>query len=315
MTVTEQPPLPHTTGRGYHLSAEQVADFDRDGFLILRNRIPQDLLRDLQAAASRWIEHGERISDDNDERDDYKFAERETGRVMFRVDYLHSKGEAASLRLLGSPEVLGIAESLAGPDFVPTYESLVFKNEGDGAPIPWHQDAVHPRRHRIFNVDVYLDDSRAGQGALRVVPSSQHRVNDVCLVRDEYGWTPPGTIQVELDAGDVLVHDVMLVHGSEAVRHNPLRRTLYYEFRSAAQILTEGPWDRDWVEARMRLVPLGLGEHARSRPDADQFVWSASQDLRPSTAADEFAELRTVHLVHTAGSYCSAGDVPLPKTG
>ena len=62
---------------------------------------------------------------------------------MWRVDYIHDKGEAASLELLGSPAVLGIAESLAGPDFVPTYESLVVKKAGDGAPVPWHQDASY----------------------------------------------------------------------------------------------------------------------------------------------------------------------------
>ena len=65
---------------------------------------------------------------------------------MWRVDYIHDKGEPASLELLGSRAVLGIAESLAGPDFVPTYESMVLKAAGDGAPVPWHQDAVHRAR-------------------------------------------------------------------------------------------------------------------------------------------------------------------------
>jgi ectoine hydroxylase-related dioxygenase (phytanoyl-CoA dioxygenase family) len=56
---------------------------------------------------------------------------------------------------------------------VPTYESMVFKQEGDGQEIPWRQDPMHPRRHRIFNFAVYLDASRTGAGALRVVPGSQ----------------------------------------------------------------------------------------------------------------------------------------------
>lgn len=301
---------PHAT-TDHHLSGEQVRFFDTNGYLVLPGRVPADLLARLQDAATAWISAGLDLDPDDPARVDYHFADRPTGQIMYRIDYLHDKGQAASLELLGSPEILGIAESLCGADLVPTYESLVFKNEGDGAPIPWHQDAVHPRRHRIINIDVYLDSSRAGQGALRVLPGSQTRKNDICLVRDEHGWTPPGAVQVELEPGDVLVHDVMIVHGSEPVVDNPLRRTIYYEFRSAEQILTEGPWDRSWIDARMRLLPLALAEHVRRRPDADQFDWQATSELRPTPQDDGAEELRIAHLVHSPSSFCSAGDVAL----
>lgn len=305
-------PRPNGPASPHHLTAAEVEFFDTHGYVVLRGRVPADLLRDLQEAATAWIAAGHALAADDPAQEDFQWASRPSGEVMFRVDYLHAKGQAASLELLGAPEMLGIAESLCGPSFVPTYESLVFKNEGDGAPIPWHQDAVHPRRHRIINVDVYLDSSRAGEGALRVLPGSQTTKNDVCLVRDEYGWSPPGAVQVELEPGDVLVHDVMVVHGSEPVRDNPLRRTIYYEFRPAEQILTEGPWDRAWVEARMRLLPVALAEHARLRPTADQFGWQPADDLRPDSSGDVEVELRLAHLVHSPSSHCSAGDVPLP---
>ena len=300
-----------SAGADHHLTEDQVRFFDTHGYLVLRGRVQADLLGHLQDAATAWIAAGLDRDPGDPALADYQFAGRPTGEVMFRVNYLHAKGEAASLELLGAPEMLGIAESLCGTDFVPTYESLVFKNEGDGAPIPWHQDAVHPRRHRIVNVDVYLDSSREGEGALRVVPGSQTQQADVCLVRDEYGWSPPGAVQVELEPGDILVHDVMIVHGSEPVLDNPLRRTIYYEFRPAEQILTEGPWDRAWVDSRMRLLPLALAEHARLRPDADQFDWQPSPELRPLPQGDRDVELRLVHLVHSPTSHCSAGDVPL----
>jgi hypothetical protein len=205
--------------------------------------------------------------------------------VPYRVNYLHAKGRTESLELLGSPELLGIAESLAGPDFVPTYESLVFKSAGDGAPIPWHQDALHPRSRRITNIDVYLDDSLPGQGALRVLPGSQRTRADVCAVRDQHGWEPPGVVEVALEAGDVLLHDVMLVHGSPPTTGNALRRTLYYEFRSAQQILDEGPFDRSWVERRLRLMGPALAAHAAAFPDATPFDWRPSPELLPSRSA------------------------------
>jgi ectoine hydroxylase-related dioxygenase (phytanoyl-CoA dioxygenase family) len=294
----------------YHLSAEEIARFDRDGYLVLRDRIPRPLLERLQAAAEGWIADGRRIDPEDPAGADYHYARRGGERRLFRVDYLHGKERSASLELLGSPAVLGIAESLAGPDFVPTYESLVFKDAGDGAAIDWHQDAVHPRTHRIFNIDVYLDASRAGEGALRVAPGSQLAPVDVCRLQEEYGWDAPGVLQVELEPGDVLVHDVMIVHGSEAVQGNRLRRTIYYEFRSATQIAAEGPWDAGWVDRRLRLVPLALREHARRSPGAAAFAWNIPPGITPDVGDDDAAELRIVHGVHSPGSYCSAGSVP-----
>jgi ectoine hydroxylase-related dioxygenase (phytanoyl-CoA dioxygenase family) len=308
--------MPTTTDAlvaSYLLTDDDVRTFDENGYLVLRNRIPADLLARLQAAATTWVAEGREISEDDPAAVDYHYANRSIGRVMFRVDYVHNKGQAASLELLGSPAVLGIAESLAGSNFVPTYESLVFKNEGDGAAIEWHQDAVHPRSYRVFNIDVYLDASRIGQGALRVAPGSHRQPVDICDLKDRYGWDAPGVVQVEMEPGDVLVHDVMVVHGSEAVTGNKLRRTIYYEFRAAEQIMNEGPWDAAWVDQRLRLIPLGLAEHAATNPDKPQFQWSISDEFAPETSGDSQAELRIAHTAHSPGSYCSAGSVPVPK--
>ncbi len=300
----------------YHLSEEQIAFFDENGYLILRGWIPKPLLARLQEAGQGWIERGWTQYQNDGERTskarwdaDWAFAEREGKTVMWRVNYLHDKGFAASLELLGSPEVLGVAESLCGPNFIPTYESMVFKQEGDGKEVIWHQDAIHPRNHRIFNLDVYLDASRGEAGALLVVPKSQTARQDFCDLTDEFGWDVPDAVVVEMEPGDVLLHDVMVAHGSPATRGAALRRTLYYEFRSAEQILNEGPWDRDWIDKRLRLIPVALRAFERQFPEAVQFEWNLEADLRPKTGSDDAAELRIVHTVHTESAFCSAGDV------
>ena len=309
--VSVAPWLPEgrVSGEPYHLSAEEVRFFDDNGYLILRGRVPGPLLGRLQAATADMIAAGAAAPPGSDPID-YKFADRPSGRTMFRVDYLHNKGAEATLELLGSPAILGIAESLVGPNLVPTYESLVFKQEGDGAPIEWHQDALHPRNSRIFNVDIYLDASRSGEGALRVVPGSQRGVPDICDLESDHGWEPPGVISVEMEPGDVLVHDVMLLHGSEGVTGNRLRRTIYYEFRAAEQILAEGPWDAEWVANRLRLLPLGLAAYARAHPGEPEFHSRLSEAYRPEPAEDASTALRVLHTVGSEGNYCSAGSVP-----
>ena len=62
-------------------------------------------------------------------------------------------------------------------------------------------------------------------------------------------------------AGDVLVHDIRLVHGSHRSRGERLRRTLYYEFQSLGWMQREGlrpgaetRIDDTWARARIRLT-------------------------------------------------------------
>ena len=307
-TTTAQSLQLTSTVLPYHLSEEQIRFFDENGYLVLRNWIPQDLLRRLQDAAQVWIEMGLHAREDDPNYNDYRFAQRSSGRVMFRVDYLHNKGQSLSLELLGSPQMLGVAESLCGPNFVPTYESMVFKQENDGAAVHWHQDAAHPRRYRIFNFDLYLDHSRADGGALHVIPKTQFQRQDICALTEQWGWNPPGMITVEMEPGDVLLHDVMVVHGSEEVEGKALRRTIYYEFRAAEEIMVDGPWDRMWIDRRMRLIPLALRRYQQAFPEREMFEWSVSSEFRPQVTDDEQYELKVAHLVHSGGTYCSAGN-------
>jgi hypothetical protein len=197
---------------------------------------------------------------------------------------------------------------MCGPNFVPTYESMVFKQEGDGEVIPWHQDAIHSAKYRIYNYDLYLDASKKGAGALRVIPGSQRARQDICKLTDTYGWDHPDAIDVEMEPGDVLLHNVMVVHGSARVEGKALRRTIYYEFRAAEEIVEDGPWDRKWIDRRMRLLPVSLRAYRRAFPNADEFTWNVSDEFRPQMSEDEQAELKIAHVVHMSGTFCSAGD-------
>jgi hypothetical protein len=193
---------------------------------------------------------------------------------------------------------------------------MVFKMKGDWEVIAWHQDAVHSRRYRVFNYDLYLDHSRGGAGALWVVPGSHRVKQDVCEVAQKHGWRPPGSIEVEMEPGDVLLHDVMVVHGSPRAVGAELRRTLYYEFRSAEMILEEGPWDLGWIQRRMRFLPVALKRFGEAFAGHEQFAWDAEGRFRPEPVGDEAMELKVAHVHHTPGSFCSATSEgnPLPKS-
>ena len=113
-------------------------------------------------------------------------------------------------------------------------------------------------------------------------------------------------VYVELEPGDVLLHDVMVLHGSERTLGKALRRTIYYEFRSAEMILDEGPWDAEWIDRRMRLIPLALKRYAARHPQSENFAWCVAGNFRPQPLGDDAAKLKVAHQWHMAGSYCSA---------
>lgn len=65
--------------------------------------------------------------------------ERKRG-VPFRVEYVVDKMESCR-HLIAHPFLLSAIARIQGPNFLPTWDSLVFKYESDGVPIKWHRDA------------------------------------------------------------------------------------------------------------------------------------------------------------------------------
>ncbi len=79
----------------YHLTAEQIQSFDEHGFIVLRRWIPRDLLHRVQDAATAWIRDGWSFAANDPRRQDIRFADRAGEPVMFKVNYVHDKRQAA----------------------------------------------------------------------------------------------------------------------------------------------------------------------------------------------------------------------------
>jgi phytanoyl-CoA hydroxylase len=188
--------------------------------------------------------------------------------VPFRIEYVVDKTKAGKA-LLGHPFVLLAVEQLQGARFVPTWDSMVFKRAGAGAAIGWHRDAGtdhHVGPAPIFNVDVYLDPSDE-TNCLWAVPGS-HRWSDEQaeqavdeLGRDGFGTA--GATPLLLRAGDILLHDVLVVHGSPPAR-SALRRVVYLEFRPAEVELAVGPHLPVYVGLKQRVLLAALAERRRA---------------------------------------------------
>lgn len=310
-----QRPAPRmTTPAAFAVDPEGQRFFDTHGYVVLRRALAGPMLAYLRAAADAWVSAGEAAAAAGRRLDDYALTDDEAGPAVLRVNFLHGKGAGESLALLGSPQVMGAAESLAGADAVTVYESLLVKGRGAGSAVHWHQDATHSRSARVITLGVYLDDSRIGSGALRVIPGTHRAVQDICAITGGDREYPDGAIDVEADAGDIVVHDAMLVHCSPPATDGGMRRTICFEFRSGGQVAAEGPWDEAWVRTRMRLVPPALARHARAFPHAPAHAWRPAARFRPAPGVDEAADLAAVAAMRFAippGNFCLQ---PAPAT-
>ncbi|HEY3333432.1 MAG TPA: phytanoyl-CoA dioxygenase family protein [Capsulimonadaceae bacterium] len=258
------------------INEKDVTFFRENGYLKIEAAVPADELADLQAETGRIIDSTSTGAESADHPGDYWYGYVHGGRekTLKRIDYVYGKGDAL-LRLLSLPVAVDAASKIVGDQFVPTYDALVIKMPGGGVEVPWHRDdgngqgpthfddAATGQRYPAVNFGYYLDTANAVNGAVWVVPgSNRETVNRTEELRASGDYeNVPGAIRVDMNPGDLLLHDVNLYHGSpETAGQSALRRVLYYEFRDMRFIdaLHRPTWPGSWTDARLALLQKSI---------------------------------------------------------
>ncbi len=275
------------------ISAEDVRFFHENGFLHLKNVVSPKELASLRAFEEKVSAAAEA---DLMPSSKYRYAtDPESGqRVMYRINGAETFG-GAFLNLYGSPTHFRIAEALFGPDFLPFGAAVVVKRPGYGPSIPWHRDPSGWKVTPGINIGVYLDDSTPENGMLYVVPGSHKATNlDVQQLIEEHGFHIPGAIPVPATAGDLVIHNEHVLHGSRVVRAQSTRRVIYCNVHTIEEQLSRGgkytaAWARFFVRAGLHALrtraasEVGQGE--------TPYVWNVSPDYRVTLGPDEYVEM------------------------
>jgi ectoine hydroxylase-related dioxygenase (phytanoyl-CoA dioxygenase family) len=283
------------------LAQAELAAFREAGALVVRGLLGGEELAALCAQTLPLVERAaaERLPDP-----DYQYKRHpQSGReVPFRVEYMVDKLPACRA-LLGHPFVLRAVEALQGRDFVPTWDSMVWKLAGEGAAIEWHRDAGTEQCDPgvpIFNVDFYLDAADA-TNCLWAIPGSQ-RWSDADAAREcerrsrGGGFDAEAAAPVPMQPGDALLHDILLVHGSPA-SESALRRVLYYEFRPADVERRRGPHTPAYLPLKQGVLLACLRERAAA-PFArgeKPYAYRPSEAFPPPSPAAELPSFRYPH--------------------
>jgi ectoine hydroxylase-related dioxygenase (phytanoyl-CoA dioxygenase family) len=225
------------------ITDEQLQFFLDNGFLVIRNVLVGEELKVVQNEMAKLYEKG--VSGVKDDPDYMYGKGLRTGKdVLRRIEYVIDKSDPMKA-LLGHPFILRSVEKVQGNNLIPTWDSMVLKAPDEGVIVPWHRDGGvidgndDPRP--IFNVDFYLDEADL-KTCLWVIPGSNLWVKEKADERCRLpGFDTSDAIPVPMQPGDVIFHNVLVLHGSPSGDGNPLRRTVYYEFRPGEVEAKWGP--------------------------------------------------------------------------
>jgi hypothetical protein len=215
------------------LSADQIAQYHRDGYIIPDFTVPDEVLESIKQRHTAFIERHPQFSD-------YCPALLDLDPGFF--DYCNN------------PEILDMVAQLIGDDIALWNSSFFAKPARTGRRTPWHQDGEYWPIRPLATCTVWLavDDSTIENGCLRVIRGShteqrlkKHNTvhsTDVTLNQelDKSEYDESRAVDLTLKAGQISLHDVYLLHGSEA-NHSPHpRRGMTMRFMPTSSL-----FDRD----------------------------------------------------------------------
>ncbi|WP_127493734.1 phytanoyl-CoA dioxygenase family protein [Paenibacillus glycanilyticus] len=275
------------------ISDDQAQFFRENGFLVIRGVLQKDELTAVQRDMQALLELGAQgISTDKDFQ--YGKGSKTGESVLKRIEYVIDKSDSAKA-LLAHPFILNSVEKLQGNNFIPTWDSMVIKMPNEGIIVPWHRDAERPvgctDERPIFNMDFYLDDADL-KSCLWVIPGSNRWTVEASKERcSREGFSTEDAIPVPLEAGDAIIHDITVVHGSPSGDGNALRRTVYFEFRPGEIELEFGPHNKDYLKAKQQVLQacIELRQQAPYACEEEPFVYRPTGELeireakKPST--------------------------------
>jgi len=243
------------------ISAEHYSFYRKNGFLKLENVVPEEYLEMMRSALTRICEQP------NPSVDIIKSTDVSGNEIVTGIDQLLIKSESIFTQVLGSPMMLSIAEAICGADFFPIQEFSVIKRIGDANKIDWHQDVVSSSVGTTCMIGIYLDSADLENGALRVVPGSQHLGTDICTLKE----LP--SVAIEMQPGDVLIHDLMVAHCSGSLSTQDQRRVVYFEFMNAASAVQDSVYSATFIEARTGLIPIAMNAFQTAFPKVEAYNW------------------------------------------
>jgi len=194
--------------------------YERDGYVIVRGAIEQDLAREAREHV-RWL------------------IGKHPG---VRPEQLHAelaRSDPFWIRLVSDERLVDIAAEFVGPNIALFATHYICKPPWDGQAVLWHQDGIYWPLEPMEVVTLWLaaSESTPENGCMRVIPGTHRTALTAVEERTDVANVlgsglkaelvdEKSAVDIVLQPGDVSIHHPNLVHGSEANRSDRWRMGL-----------------------------------------------------------------------------------------
>jgi phytanoyl-CoA hydroxylase len=235
------------TGPFQCLTEEQVAAYDRDGFVLVPDVFDAGTL---DRAREEIAPHDREVNELLHRVDGGRISVAAADRLTVTV---HLVARSPLLRdLCADPRLAGISADLVGPDVRLYWDQAVYKWPHNDEPVPWHQDNgytyVEPQAY--LTCWIPLVDATLDNGCVWVLPG-YHRHGTIAHWNTELGWRclpedTEGAVPVEAPAGSVVVFSSLTPHRTGPNHTDGMR---------SAYIVQYAPDGAEALEGDPRTVP------------------------------------------------------------
>ncbi len=215
------------------LTSDQVLHYHENGYIVPDYRLPDKVLADIRSDHDRLVSRNPQFRN-------------------YCPNLL-----AHDLRFLTYariPEILDMVEQTLGSDFALWNSSFFAKPAFGGQAPPWHQDGEYWPLRPLATCTVWMaiDNATVDNGCLRLIPGShrqrllrEHQINtspDLTLNQELIAteFSKDEAVDLTLEAGQISLHDVYLVHGSEENKSPNPRRGMTLRYMPTTSV-----FDRD----------------------------------------------------------------------
>lgn len=226
-----------------HLSAAEQAQYRREGWVVPHWRLPAPQVDAMRDALDRLI------ADNPGIRPEKLVSAHIAGRNAEGV-----RGSRAFLDLAMNPELVELVAGVIGDDIILWGCQVFCKPGGDGLETPWHQDGHYwpIRPLATCTAWVALDPSTRANGCLRVIPGShadrrllnhmREDRTDVVLTQkiDDPAFDEAKAVDIELEPGQMSLHDVYMIHGANPNRSPQRRAGVAIRYMPATSVFERG---------------------------------------------------------------------------
>lgn len=201
------------------LSADEVRHYAAEGYVIPRFRLPAARVTQMRDALDALIRDNPGV---RPEKLVSAHVEGDNGEGV--------RGGRAFLELAMDPEIVELVSGVIGEDVILWGCHVFCKPPAEGYETPWHQDGHYWPIRPLANCTVWvaLEESSIENGCLRVIPRShvgqvlhdhlhEDRTDLTLNQRMVEGSFDEGTaVDLQLEPGQMSLHDVYMVHGAKA---------------------------------------------------------------------------------------------------